>query len=904
VTGAHAHRMKNSDGPAATADNDGGAEWQDAGDGDWDGKFAVPLATHLVSRPRLHARLTAGLQSSCTLVAAPAGWGKTLLVGSWLAEGGAGRAAAWVSLGPSEDDVRALWMAVATALGQVIDVRAAADLQQVVTDGDVETMPGRVATVLAGDATPVVLVLDNLHEITSLAVHESLLRLVARSPDGLRFVVTTRRDPPWPLDRLRLAGVITEIRAAELAFQVDETEALLAQLGIDLDGAHVGRLVERTEGWVAGLRLAALQLQGGADPAEFVDAFSGDDHAVAAYLLTEVIDRQTPELLDFLVHVSFVDLVSADLADALTGTRSGAATLAELAASNLFVHAVGPGGRWYRLHRLIADLLRTRITDPRTLRDVHRRAAEWHHRHAMPLEATRYALRGGLWPLAAEVLGIHGLELVIRGSAHEVSTLLTAVPRDALLGHPELAATLAAARIFLGSTREVTELVAAAEAGAADLPQPRTARLRVVLDLTEMGHARGRGDLVGLAATVRRVPDDPRRLSNLGLAGWDVVPLLVLTGAGTAELWAGDEAEAEKHLRAAVDANQWSGMLRPHLNAAAHLALLLARRGDLDAAQAQAQAAVQRATEAGWAMSAQVVATYLALASVSLDRSEPDGVDRWLGRVADVEAVAPEPHVQLAAAALNTLRRADAGDWQGARAALPAAAPGPTGTAPAVLTDRMLLVEAELLRRTGDLPQAADVLTRLSGPATPQAAHARARLHLAAGNAGAAEQALEPFPPATGTVRHRVDGAVLCALIAAERGTGAALQLLEDALLAAAPHGLRRPFLLEATHLKMLLGERIEAGTGVAAFAVDLLTRMSGPSDRTLPARTALADPLTEREQVVLRYLASTLSNAEIAAELYLSVNTVKTHQRMVYRKLGADGRRDAVRRAKQLKLL
>ena len=171
-------------------------------------------------------------------------------------------------------------------------------------------------------------------------------------------------------------------------------------------------------------------------------------------------------------------------------------------------------------------------------------------------------------------------------------------------------------------------------------------------------------------------PTTRARSPALGLAGWDVIPLLVLSNAGTAELWTGDLAEAEKHLRAAVDTNQWSGLLRPHLNAASQLALLLAERGDLDAAQAEAQAAVQRATEAGWAVSAQAVAAYLALAWVSLDRSEPEGVDRWLGRVAEVEAIAPEPHVQLAAAALTALRRADAGDLEGARTGLQAQRPG------------------------------------------------------------------------------------------------------------------------------------------------------------------------------------------------------------------------------------
>ena len=216
----------------------------------------------------------------------------------------------------------------------------------------------------------------------------------------------------------------------------------------------------------------------------------------------------------------------------------------------------------------------------------------------------------------------------------------------------------------------------------------------------------------------------------------------------------------------------------------------------------------------------------------------------------------------------------------------------------------MLLVQAELLRRTGDLEQAAEILTWLRGPASPQTAHAFARLHLAAGDATAAEQSLASFPPAMGTVRQRVEGHILCTLIAAERDQGAALQLLEDALLAAAPLGMRRPFLVEAAGLRALLGDRVEAGTGVAAFAVDLLRRMSGQHHRPPAASATLVDALTEREQVVLRYLASTLSNAEIAAQLYLSVNTVKTHQRAIYRKLGADGRRDAVRRAKQLRLL
>ncbi|MFC5994976.1 LuxR C-terminal-related transcriptional regulator [Pseudonocardia hispaniensis] len=870
-----------------------------AGPGTADVKFTVPVVTHVVPRTRLHTVLTACLGDPCTLIAAPAGWGKTVLVSSWLADGGAGRAAVWITLSSADDDVRAFWSTVATALAPVVGERTASEIRHAATDTDVDDVPRQLAAALAERGTPVVLVLDNLHELTSPAVHESLLRLVRRPPPELRFVATTRRDPPWPVHRLRLEGVLTEIRAAELAFRADEAAALFAQLGVELDEAYLGRVIERTEGWVAGLRLAALELRDAVDPAPFVDAFSGNDHAVAAYLLSEVLDRLTPELLEFLVTVSILDLVSADLADALTGRQTGAATLTELAASNLFVQAIGPAGRWYRLHRLIADVLRARITDRRTLRDLHRRAAEWHRRHSMPLDALRHALRGGLWSLAADLAGINVVALLIRGSARDVEVLLSGVPRDTLLRHPELAAALAGARILQGSSVEVGELTAAARAGQAGLPARRGTRLRVILDLIEMGIARTRGDLAAVAAAARRVPDDPRVLAGLGLAAWDVVPLIVLGNAGTAELWTGDMIEAEKHLRAALDTSHSGGLLRPHLNAAAQLALLHCEHGDLTLAEAEANALAECAAEAGWSVSAQAVGAYLALARVSLDRAEPAEADRWLARVVEVEAVAPEPHVQLAAAALMALRRADAGDVEGALAGLRAAS-GRTDTTP-VLADRLRQVEADLVRRTGDFRRAGELLSGLRGPVTPEIAHARGRLYLAAGDVEAAEHAVSPSAPTS--VRHQVNGGVLRALIAAARDDAMALSWLEDALLAAAPFGIRRPFLVESAELRALLTDRIEAGTAATAFAVDLLRRMSGRGPHP-PAPAKPIEPLTEREQVVLRYMASTLTNAEIAAELYLSVNTVKSHQRMVYRKLGADGRRDAVRRARELRLL
>jgi LuxR family maltose regulon positive regulatory protein len=232
----------------------------------------------------------------------------------------------------------------------------------------------------------------------------------------------------------------------------------------------------------------------------------------------------------------------------------------------------------------------------------------------------------------------------------------------------------------------------------------------------------------------------------------------------------------------------------------------------------------------------------------------------------------PEPHIQLVAAGLTALRLADAGNPEGARTGLRATTDRLAGTAPPVLADRLLLVQSELLRRAGDLSQAAEVLAGLRRPATATAAHALTRLHIAAGELAAAERELYLFPPEQATPCERVDGAVLRVLIAAAHDRDAALRSLEDALLAAAPLGMRRPFLLESADLQPLLAERIEAGTGMAAFAVDLIQRMSGQGER--PAPPPLSSTLSpEREHVVLRYLTSTLFNAEIADQLYLSVN-------------------------------
>lgn len=865
-------------------------------------RLAAPVVNHVVDRPRLYAQLTAGLRCPVTMVAATAGWGKTLLAASWIAAGAGGRPSAWVHL-EADDDAAGFWRAVAEALAPVVGPQAGAALGRLVAGSAAAAsdMPGALAAALRHATRPVVLVLDNLQEVTTPEVHDGLVRLVERPLPALSLLVLTRQDPPWPLAHLRLAGLLTEVRAENLAFRVDEARELFAQLQVDLDGSQVGRLVERTEGWPAGLRLVALHLQGRRDVEAAVNAFSGDDHSVAGYLVAEVLDAQPPELVRFLEKISTVDLVCADLADALTGRRDSEQVLAELAASHLFVQAVDRPGRWYHLHRLIRDILRSRPAARRERRDLRRRAAEWFSRNGMPLDAIRSAVAGELWPLAADLVGRHSVVFALRGHARELERALRQIPRPVLAAHPELACGLAGARIVRGVVSEVAELLAGARAGLAALPERRARRVRLLVDLVDGALARVRGDWDAAAAVYRTVPVDPVALAGIGLVDAVLVPVLVDNILGSAALLGGDLPTADRHLTAALSV-ELSTPSVSQLNAAGYLSLLTCERGELDAAQARALAVVARASAAGLERAGQVAGAYLTLARVALDRADLSEIDDWLGRVAEVQAVAAEPHVRLVAALVLSAEREAIGDLEPALSGLRAVAPEiDLASLPRALQQQWLLREATLLAHLGDPLRAHALLDGMGRARSAAVALDAARLLLLLGDQPAAVAARKRLEPADHR-RGQVSISMIDARLALAGGDEqAALDRLEDALAAAAPASLRRPFLVGASDLRPLLERRVERGTVAPAFAVDLLERMSRAPVATVEARRAVVDPLTDRERTILRYLASTLSNAEIAAELYVSVNTVKTHERALYRKLGVTNRRDAVGRARAL---
>ena len=466
-----------------------------------------------------------------------------------------------------------------------------------------------------------------------------------------------------------------------------------------------------------------------------VEAFSGEDHSVAGYLLTEALDQQSPELVAFLETISVVDLVSADLAVALTGRQACAQVLADLAASHLFVQAVGRPGRWYRLHRLIADILRARPTSRRRQRDLQRRAAEWFRGNGMPLDAIRSAVVGELWPLAADLAGIHALALIMVGSGRALERVLARIPTAVLGVHPALAGRAGARPRRAGIRRP-----------GGDVDRPRTSSRRHCLRSPGRTRAcaarleRVRGS-PGSQATGRRrwrstvrMPVEPAALGALGMAGAEVVPVLAANNRGTAALWAGDLAAADRHLSAATDVNL-NAVVLPQLNAMAYHALLRCERGELGPAEAAARHVITTATTAGLQMAVHVVGAYLTMVQVTVDRGDADEADAWLERIADVEAMTAEPHVRLAAAILLAVRREAAGDRETALGGLRAHGDLGGWRPPPGLRERWMLTEATLLARAGDAAAAAKLLERMGrehprgrdrgGPGAPAARRPR-----------------------------------------------------------------------------------------------------------------------------------------------------------------------------------
>jgi LuxR family maltose regulon positive regulatory protein len=373
-----------------------------------------PAADRFVSRPVLFERLSAAAPGTVTLVCAPAGSGKSILLRSWAAD--RDEPVAWVTVDREERDAQRFWLRVIEALAdaagdEVIErVSPAPRFAGAVVVERLLTQLGRLEE-------PLELVIDDLHELDCEDALAWLEMLLTRLPAQMRVLLATREEPRLGLHRLRLAGELTELRGPDLRFSLEETRALLRASGITLSDAGLAALHERTEGWPAGVRLAAISLSANPDPERFVSEFSGSERSVAGYLLTEVLERQPPDVRHLLLRTSILERVSGPLADALTGGAGAEAILQRLEDQNAFVTALDAARSWFRYHHLFADLLRLELRhlSPETIPSLHRAAAAWHEEEGDVVEAVRHHQAAGDWAPAARLLVDNYLTLTMDG---------------------------------------------------------------------------------------------------------------------------------------------------------------------------------------------------------------------------------------------------------------------------------------------------------------------------------------------------------------------------------------------------------------------------------------------------------------------------------------------------------
>lgn len=855
-------------------------------------RTTVPaLPPRAVARPGLDARLDEATRRRVTFVVAGPGWGKTTAAAAW-ARSRLGTVVAWLTLEAHDDSPAAFWSEVLEALRVAGAVPAGHPLDDLRVPSRVS--PALVRRLLRGVEqlpTPVVLVLDDFQVLTSADVLGAVGDLL-RYPLPLQLVLLTRADPPVATHRLRAKDEVAEISAEDLAFDAADVATLGTAEGVELAPADVDALLAETGGWALGVRLSLTAPDGPA----------GASHArrsMAEYLLAEVLERQEPRVRTFLLRTSVVSSVCADLAAVIDPGASADRILADVATGNGFVTATAAEGAWYRYHPLLREMLqsRLRLEDPDAELAVHRAAATWYAGHGEALRALDHAVACQDWRLLGDVFVEVGGACLVSPHRAAVAATLGAVPFASI----ELDAPLhlAAGSLALVSERVVAARMHAARARTLLADDGDQTVARALLELLEAAVARARGDVATLAASgaaallaLDAVPFPfPALDAYRGLA----VSHRVAGLAWTAAPGAGVRPEAP-------------GAFAPttlyDLGTAGAVALAEVAAGHLGTGTDVARRAIDQARTLGWAAHVQSRPAYAALAWCMVERAADDEAARLLALALGADAGGLEPASELAVRLLQVLVATSQRRPRAARMALLVAERVATdlGGTPPVLADLHTRARTEVVlldARQGSRLAASGFRPDVPGPATEVC---RARLLLAAGRPADALRTIEAVDaePLSDPVT-AVEAELVRAGAQVGGRTGRPDGAIARALRRAVTSGVTRPFLTVA---RPELTERLLRATAAPDDA--FLARLHGllASGRTVPEPRPLAEPLTERELAILAALPSMESNAEIAADFFVSVNTVKSHLKSLYRKLEVGSRREAVRRGSDLGLL
>lgn len=904
--------------------------------------YIPPLRREQVPRPRLIERLDAGLRRKLTLVSAPAGFGKTTLVSEWVdhlrldaaKESQIANRIAWLSLDESDNDPTR-FLAYSIAALQTIEAnigKGALSALQSPQPPPTETILTALINEIAAIPDRIILALDDYHLIEAQPIHDALTFLLEHLPPQMHLVIATRDDPHLPLARLRARGQLTELRATDLRFTSSEAAEFLNQvMGLDLSADDIAALETRTEGWIAGLQLAAISLQGHKDATSLIESFTGSHRFVLDYLIEEVLEQQSESVQTFLLQTAVLDRLTGSLCDALTGQDNGRATLEMLEHANLFIIPLDEERRWYRYHHLFSDLLRQRLrqTQLEQATTLHHRASEWYEQNGFADEAIEHALRAEDFERAAHLIEEHVDAIWQRGEHTKLRRWLAGLPVELVFSKPHLC-ILHAWDLFTSGQQDAAErsLQTAEQAldpGADRAPetspierdqppgsdrmkiQGRAAAIRAFL-------ASYRGDVPGIIQYARQALE---YLPEQDLT-WRSTATIAL---GDAYSFNGDTVAAYRARLEAWEASKAAGNIYMILIASLKFAVTLRQQGQLQRVLEICQQQLQLANESGVSQTV-VVGWLLAIwGEVLAELNDLDGAIHRAKNGAELTERGKDVMV-IGWSNLCLMRVLfSRGDIAGADKIIQKMENiARESDMPPWITNLMAAWQARILLAQDKLDAASQWMQERGLDADGESTYLHeveyivlARILIAQGRLDEAARLLQRLLEATetgGRTCRAIEILMLQALAFQAGGdTARAMTTLERALILAEPVGFIRIFVDEGPPMARLLYEA--ATRGIAPdYARRLLAifpvaepEQTGPSKTQAP-KPELIEPLSERELEVLELIAEGLTNPEIASRLFLSLNTVKVHTRNIYGKLGVHSRTQAVARARALGIL
>jgi LuxR family maltose regulon positive regulatory protein len=862
----------------------------------------------LIDRGHLLAALDRATAVKVTIVSAPAGSGKTSLLATWARRVGQARGIADVQVRRDRPDAQLFWLELLNAIRRASRTAATTEPAVATPAFNEGTIVDRVLRELAEYPSLLTLVIDDLHELDSPATLAQLTRLLTSLPPHVNAVLATRRDLRLRLQRLRLVGELAEVRATDLRFTEPETRELLDASGVVLSDAGAALLHERTEGWAAGLRLAAISLTGHSDPERFVAEFSGSNRTVADYLIAEMLERQPREVQDLLLRTSIVDRINGELADLLSERSDSERILLELEDANAFVSSLDPERTWFRYHHLFADLLRLELRrcHPEELPTLHRKAADWFAQHAQFLDAIRHMQAAGDWSGAARLLADRSLSLSLDGQERSIEALLDAFPPGASADDPELALVRAGSAMIRGRLDKAGALLAVAKAHLETTEPDRQSRLGLAIALLKLSVARRRGHLAGVTEQLAFVASPITGKTDQDVALSSELRAVTLMNLGAVEGWTGLH-EAERHLLQGASLARQIGRPYVEVSCLAFLGYASTTRS-LTTVLQRCHEAIALAERYGWGAESFISPALVTLAYTMIWMGEFDEGERWVRRATETLQSDAAPAIGLSMHLVTGMLHAARGfNYEALEEFTSAGRLQSELTGTHRVTSQITGWLAATQARLGMVQAARTTLETTTDDRADwgEIYNAYAVIHLAENCPKEALGTLQGVLARIAPVIHDftvVEAHLLAARAHLELGDHrAAHDATESALALAEADRLVLPFAMTASGDLLQAIPRHE--TTHAALLIDILDVLHG-APLTSNDGPPSPEGLSPGELKVLRYLPTNLSRPQIALELSVSVNTVNTHLRSIYSKLQASDRTSTVQRARELRLL